>query len=140
MSELLEKLLADPLEDHLGYQLRRLSAASMASLSAALSGENLSPALATVLLMIDANPGENQAKIGRVLSIKRANIAPMIAKLEGEGYVKRKSSDGRSFGLMTTPSGKKAAEKATAIILDQERQTFSMLTEAEKKTTFEATR
>ena len=65
MSETLEKPLTASFETFLGYQLRRLSAAAMADLADALAEEGLSPTLATVLLIIETNPGETQARIGR---------------------------------------------------------------------------
>ena len=128
MSESAEEArLVDPLEGFLGYQLRRHSAAAMADLANALSVQNISPALASVLLMIDANPGETQARIGRALSIQRANIAPMIARLEEDGFICRTSANGRSIGLASTPRGKVAATQIVAVMKGHEARVFGAL-------------
>lgn len=104
--------LTDPLADVIGYQLRRASALAMSDLSAALSAENISPIAASVLLMIEANPDQTQTRIGAALAIQRANMAPLVARLEEDGLVRRKTPDGRSYGLVCTARG---AEKAAAV-------------------------
>lgn len=127
METTIEAELVDPLEDFLGYQLRCASAAAMAHLANALSSEDVSPSVATVLLMIRANPGRTQARIGRALSIKRANIAPMIATLEENGLVRRENNDGRSFGLVCTASGIKTARRIKQTMADHEDKVFQSL-------------
>lgn len=132
MSETREKTLIEPLEDFVGYQLRRVSAASMAQLAIALSGQNLSPVSGTVLLMINANPGETQARIGRALAIQRANIAPLITRLENDSLIERTASDGRSYGLACTPKGKTASRRIMQIMANHEAKLFGALTASEQ--------
>jgi DNA-binding MarR family transcriptional regulator len=133
MSETREKALVEPLEQFLGYQLRRVSAASMAHLASALSGQSLSPVAGTVLLMIEANPGETQARIGRALAIQRANIAPLIARLESDGLIARTVSDGRSYGLACTAKGAEVAQTIRRIMADHENDLFGALSESEQE-------
>lgn len=133
MSETLEKPLTASFETFLGYQLRRLSAAAMADLADALAEEGLSPTLATVLLIIETNPGETQARIGRALSIKRANIAPMIAKLEDEGLIRKSGTDGRSFALYCMAKGAATARRAEKVMRARERKVFGALSSEETK-------
>lgn len=133
MSEIREKALAEPMEGFLGYQLRRVSAASMAHLANALAGHNLSPAAGTVLLMIEANPGATQARIGRALSIQRANMAPLVARLESDGLIRRTASDGRSYGLACTPKGKAAANTIRNIMARHEAEAFGALSRKEQE-------
>jgi DNA-binding MarR family transcriptional regulator len=125
--------ITDPLEQWLGYRLRRASAAAMASLAPELSDENFSASLASVLLMIESNPGETQAQIGRTLAIKRANIAPMIARLENEKLIRKKSIDGRSFGLVATQRGKTQAERLAKIFSAHDNQMFGSLNQTERR-------
>lgn len=132
MSESREKLLIDPLAPFLGYQLRRVSAEAMAQLASDLSMEGLSPALATVLLMIEANPGETQASIGRSLGIKRANIAPMIAKLEDDDLIYREFADGRSFRLYCSDRTRTVTPRLMRIMKRHEDKIFGALGEGEK--------
>jgi DNA-binding MarR family transcriptional regulator len=124
--------LIEPLNDFVGYRLRRVSAAAMAELARDLAAEDFSAALATVLLMIDSNPGETQARIGRGLAIKRANIAPMIGRLEAGRLIKKQTIDGRSFGLVTTARGRALAIRLKQIMLAHEKRFFGSLSEAQR--------
>ncbi|WP_428408725.1 MarR family winged helix-turn-helix transcriptional regulator [Hyphococcus sp.] len=133
MSEIREPALVEPLEKFLGYQLRRVSAASMAHLANAMSAQSLSPAAGTVLLMIEANPGETQARIGRALAIQRANIAPLIARLENDGLIDRTVSDGRSYGLACTPKGAAVAKTIRRIMANHEADLFGALSAGEQE-------
>lgn len=128
-----ENELTDPLEHWLGYRLRRISAAAMAAVGPMLSHENFTASLAAVLLMIESNPGRTQSQIGRALAIKRANIAPMIARLESDELVSKQSIDGRSFGLIITASGKSVTKKLAAVFSAHDEDMFGCLTANERK-------
>lgn len=140
MSETREKAVVEPLESFLGYQLRRVSAESMALLANALAAHNLSAAAGTVLLMIQANPDATQARIGRALAIQRANMAPLVARLEGDGLIKRTASDGRSYGLACTPKGRAAANTIKSIMADHEAGAFGALSKKDQELLLELLR
>lgn len=97
--------LADPLEDLLGYWLRRASTAMMADLGTSLAPANLRPTEATILILIRANPGLTQSDIGRVLGIARANMAPLMGGLLKRGFIQKSRVDGRSQSLALTELG-----------------------------------
>ncbi len=125
--------IEDPMSELLGYQLRRVSAVAMADLSGALAVVNLSPAAASTLLIIDANPGKPQARIGEALGIQRANIAPIIARLEQEGMIDRDDLPGRAIGLRCTSRGKANAAKIRQIITEHEKRVFSSIPRSEQR-------
>jgi DNA-binding MarR family transcriptional regulator len=116
-------LLADPMAERLGYQLRRVSVAMMADLSAKLVPLGLRPAEATILLLVGANPGCQQGEIGEVLGIKRANMVPLVARLVDAGLVDRARADGRSHAITLTSRG---VGKVAAInkVLDRQEAQF----------------
>jgi DNA-binding MarR family transcriptional regulator len=97
--------LADPLEDLLGYWLRRASTAMMADLGTSLAPADLRPTEATILILIRANPGLTQSDIGRVLGIARANMAPLMGGLLKRGFIQKSRVDGRSQSLALTELG-----------------------------------
>lgn len=99
-------LLANPMEAHLGYQLRRASALLMADLGTRLAPTGLRPTEAAVLLVIRANSGCQQGAIGELLGIKPANMVPLISRLMKQGLVDRTRADGRSHALSLTPAGR----------------------------------
>ena len=112
--------LTNPLDGLLGYQLRRASQAMLDDLLAALKDLELRPTSVSVLLLIAANPGITQSRIGQALAIERANMVPMTAKLTEQGMLSRLRADGRSHGLHLTEEGKKAVIKIRRRIADHE--------------------
>jgi DNA-binding MarR family transcriptional regulator len=112
--------LTNPLDGLLGYQLRRASQAMLEDLLTALKDLELRPTGVSVLLLIAANPGITQSRIGQALAIERANMVPMTAKLTEQGLLSRSRADGRSHGLHLTEEGKKAVTKIRKRIADHE--------------------
>jgi DNA-binding MarR family transcriptional regulator len=110
----------NPLESLLGYQLRRASQAMLEDLVGMLADLALRPSSASVLLLVAANPGITQSRIGQVIAIERANMVPMTAKLAQQGMLSRSRADGRSHGLHLTDQGKKVAAKIRKRIADHE--------------------
>ena len=101
--------LDNPLEDLIGYRIRRLSASLMGLLAAELQTLDLRPSDASILILIGANPRVRQSEIGRVLGIQRANMAPLISSLERRGFIRKEWVDGRSYGLLLTLHGDRTA-------------------------------
>ena len=97
--------MKDPLRSLPGYALRRASAAMLADLGERLAPLDLRHTDASILLLVEANPGLTQAAIGRALDIQRANMVPIAARLEERGLVARCPVNGRSHGLALTKAG-----------------------------------
>jgi DNA-binding MarR family transcriptional regulator len=102
----------DPLKRFPGYVLRRASNAAMAEIARSVAPLGLRPVEASLLVVVDAQPGSSQSDVGRVLGIKRANMTPLVAGLERRALVRRQKVDGRSRALVLTPKGAAAAQKA----------------------------
>jgi DNA-binding MarR family transcriptional regulator len=100
--------LSNPLEELLGYQLRRASQAMLSDLVCALDEFGLRPSSVSVLELVACNPGITQSRIGQILAVERANMAPITAKLTKQGFLRRSRADGRSHGLHLTAEGKVA--------------------------------
>ena len=120
--------LINPVASRLGYRLRCISSAMMATLGAALERVGLRPVEATILLTIGANPGCIQSDIGRMLGIKRANMVPLITGLIQKDLVQKSPVDGRSFALFLSPVGEDARSEADAIMTAHERRYTRLLT------------
>ncbi len=103
---------ADPFKNNLGYNLRRASTASMSRLAGQFAKLDLRPTEASVLLVIEANPGIRQSEVGRMLGVRSANMAPLIGRMDDRGLIEREPVDGRSHGLSLNESGQ---EMVTAI-------------------------
>lgn len=122
----------DPLEDLLGYQLRRLSQLTMADLAGALEPLGLRPAESSVLFTIAANPDITQSDVGRMLGVKRANMAPLIAGLESRELISRVPMDGRSQALRLTAKGETLHAAAQAATRAHEARCFGTMAESER--------
>jgi hypothetical protein len=99
--------MKDPLSDLVGYALRRASSAMMEDMAKRMGALGLRTSEASVLMLIRANPGITQSDLCRALGIQRANMAPLIARMEARKLVARSRSDGRSFGLAVTEAVKR---------------------------------
>lgn len=95
------------LEDLLGYHLRRAEVFAFQSFGAGLAQDRISPGQLGVLLMIQANSGINQTRVGRALGIDRSTLVSIIDSLEERGLVERTPSptDRRSHALLLTANG-----------------------------------
>lgn len=113
-------MISDPVKDLPGYTLRRVSAAFMGRLAVRLTGLDLRPAEATVLLVIGANPGVTQSEIGRLLGVASANMTPLVARLADRDFIIRQAVDGRSQVLTLSEAGRRIAQKARSIMDDHE--------------------
>lgn len=106
----------DPLPQYPGYALRRAANATAAQLSARLGEVGLKQVDASVLLLVEANPAITASALGRQLDIQRANMVPLLKRLEDAGWIDRTPIDGKSQGLTLTASGKALTTQAHAII------------------------
>ena len=90
----------------------------MADFARRLEVLGLRPSEATVLSVIDSNPNATQSDIGRLLDIATANMAPLVARLEGRELLTREAFDGRSHGLTLTASGRALVKQVRKVIAD----------------------
>jgi DNA-binding MarR family transcriptional regulator len=81
------------LEDLMGYNLRRAHGVQKQRFAAVFGPLGIRPVTLSVLGTLYDNPGITQADLGKRLKIKRANMAPVMAELEGRGFIARRPSD-----------------------------------------------
>ena len=103
-----------PIQDLIGYALRRAQGVVYADLNDALARIPLKPLQFTLLLMVAENPGASQSGVCEALGIQKANCVPTMSELERRGYIiRRKSaSDARSYELHITNKGKRILQRA----------------------------
>ncbi len=125
--------ITNTLDNHLGYQLRRASSFLMGVLAQRLAQIELTPSEASVIILIASNDRITQSEIGRILGIKRANMAPLTASLERRGLVGRQAIGGKAVGLTVTESGRQSAEDAERVMLDNDREFFGSLSPEQRE-------
>jgi DNA-binding MarR family transcriptional regulator len=122
--------MRDPLPNFPGYALRRAANATAAELSARLAETGLRQSDVSVLLLIDANPGVTASAIGRQLGIERANMVPLLKRLEG--LIDRAPIDRKSQGLALTEAGRQRLAAGRAIIEAFEAELIARVPEAHR--------
>lgn len=108
--------MRDPLVHHPGYSLRRASSAMTAELSQRLAEHGVRIVDATVLLWLDDNPQITASALGRALDIQRANMVPLLKRLEDSCLIERAPIDGKSQGLSLSEEGRKRLPAIQATI------------------------
>jgi len=88
-----------------GYALRRASSAMMAALAVRLVPLDLRLTDATVLVLIGPRTDLTSSEIGKILDIQRANMVPVLGRLEAAGLIRREPIDGKSQAIVLTAAG-----------------------------------
>ena len=103
-----------PIQDLIGYALRRAQGVVYADLNDALARISLRPLQFTLLLMVAENPGSSQSGVCEALGMQKANCVPTMSELERRGYIIRRKStnDARSYELHITNKGKRILQRA----------------------------
>lgn len=97
----------DPLSALPGYLLRRAANTMMAELQARLLKVGLRISDASVLLLVAENLKLTSSEIGKILDIQRANMVPLLARLEAAELIDRQPIDRKSQAIVLTSAGLK---------------------------------
>lgn len=119
----------DPLSALPGYALRRAANAMMGELSRRLGKEALRISEASVLLLIAERPGLTSSELGKLLDIQRANMAPLLGRLEGAGLIGRVPIDRKSSSIVLTPAGEAKLRKIRTLTTRFERDLLDRVPE-----------
>lgn len=105
----------DPLGHLPGYALRRAANAMMAELASRLGALDLRISDASVLLLIAGREDMTSSVIGKVLDIQRANMVPLLNRLESAGLIERRPIDRKSQAIVLTPAGEARLAEVRAL-------------------------
>lgn len=108
--------MQDPLSKLPGYALRRAASATAAELHSRLEPLGLRQVSVSMLLLIKGNPNITASALGRQLDIQRANMVPLLKRLEDAQLIDRKPIDGKSQGLVLTQAGHDLTQQAQSIV------------------------
>lgn len=108
--------MSDPFANLPGYALRRAANAMMGELGSRLSAVEVRVSDASVLLLVGETPNITASEIGRILDIERANMVPLLNRLEEAGLLRREPLDRKSLGILLTPEGQERLGKVRTIV------------------------
>jgi DNA-binding MarR family transcriptional regulator len=119
--------------------LRRAQVAAFQNFAEVVGASELTPGQFGVLVVIDANPGLSQTRLGSALGIDRSTVVAVIDRLESRGLVVRRPSphDRRSHALHLSEEGAGVLKRITERVLAHEQMIAAKLTEAELATLIE---
>src|SRR5262245_13450502 len=123
------------LGEHLGYALRRAQVASFDAFHRATAGVAITPPRYTALVILQANPGISQSRLGEVLGTARSGAMLLADWLEGRGYAERRHrpDDGRAWGLYLTPKGERSFETLRRRVRSQDQRFAARLAKTDQR-------
>lgn len=124
--------LISPLDDMLGYRLRRASMTMMGDIIDELRPLDLSVGEASFLILVGTNPACRQSDVGRALAIKRANLTPLVSRMKARNLVSDAPIDGRSLSLTLTDDGRALQSEAMKRVIASNQKFHKRLAIEEK--------
>lgn len=107
---------ADPLISLPGYALRRAANAMMADLSERLSACDLRISDASVLMLVESRDDMTSSEIGKILDIQRANMVPLLNRMEEVRLIERVPINLKSQAIRLTREGAARLKEVRAIV------------------------
>ena len=83
----------------------------------------------SLLILVEANPGTTASALGRQLDIQRANMVPVLKRLEDAGLIARAPIDGKSQGLALTDTGRTKLAEGRKVVEQFERELIERVPE-----------
>jgi DNA-binding MarR family transcriptional regulator len=125
-----------PLEDILGYYLRRAQSTNFQLFDKNLSDRNISPGQFGLLCKIGNNPGISQTALARADGIERSTLGEIIDRFEARKLVERRRhpTDRRVYALHLTGKGEKFLSQVLPEVIASEGELTRNLTRKEFKT------
>lgn len=117
-----------------GFKLRMLDLRMMKSFSERLAEADLTPAAATVLLVLESNPGLPLGKLADALMVRHPNMTKLVKRLEARALVRRSTAtdDRRSISLVLTAAGQRHAKRLRALQAKHDAIVLAALTAGEQ--------
>ena len=125
-----------PMSDNLGLLLRLAQLHAFKTFFAALGDTGMAPGELSALVLIREHPGIRQGVLARTLDIKRAHMAKMVARLEGEGLIRRSvpADDRRAMELTLSDAGAVRVAEVAPRLFAHEARSAENLTAGETRT------
>lgn len=122
------------LADLIGYAIRRAQISIYKDFDASVM--DLTPPLFAAMVLIDANPGINQSRLGAVMGVNRATTMVLIDRLVAKKLVRRVASptDRRANALALTDAGARRLGEAAAEVRAHDTRIAKNLTKKELAT------
>ncbi|HEV7135277.1 MAG TPA: MarR family winged helix-turn-helix transcriptional regulator [Steroidobacteraceae bacterium] len=117
----------------IGYNIRRAQIALWRDLTRTVAHGEIRPAVFSLLILVEANPGIAQIDLAEQLDIDKAAIVGLIDRLERSDRVVRRRSqeDRRRQAIFLTPRGQVFLDKLREQMLEHEKRFTRLFTREE---------
>ncbi|HEX8755913.1 MAG TPA: MarR family winged helix-turn-helix transcriptional regulator [Steroidobacteraceae bacterium] len=117
----------------IGYNIRRAQIALWRDFSRTVGHREIRPAVFSLLILVEANPGIAQIELAEQLDIDKAAIVGLIHRLQRNEWVVRRRSqeDRRRQGIFLTARGQDFLDKFRARMLEHEKRFTRLFTREE---------
>jgi DNA-binding MarR family transcriptional regulator len=124
------------LPELVGYQLRMAQIALFRDFAQGLGGEDVTPGLFGVLVIIEANPDLKQSELARATQLDRSTVVTVIDNLERRGLVERRIAlhDRRSNAIRLTAAGTALLRKLKRQVGAHEKRLLQNFSATERET------
>ncbi len=129
-----EKLPIDfgPLNERIGYQLRRAFFRSNGLFGRLAGQAELAPGQFGVLKLVELNPGRSQTEIAGAAGLDRSSLTQLLDQLVRRGLIERRPGrDRRTVSLHLTAAGAEAVNRAEPKVEEHEAIIRAGLSDAE---------
>jgi DNA-binding MarR family transcriptional regulator len=106
----------------LGYNVRRAQIALWRDLTRSLGGAEVPPAVFSLMVLVEANPGIAQIELANQLDVDKATIVGLVNRLQRQKWVTRNQStvDRRRQGILLTSLGQRELDSLRQIMIEHE--------------------
>jgi DNA-binding MarR family transcriptional regulator len=106
----------------LGYNIRRAEIALWRDFSRTVGEGEVRPALFSLMILVEANPGIAQTDIANQLDIDKATVVGLVQRLQRRQCVvcEKSTQDRRRQGIVLTDTGQKELNKLRTEMLEHE--------------------
>ena len=124
------------LPELVGYQLRMAQIALFRDFAQGPGGEDVTPGLFGVLVIIEANPDLKQSELARATHLDRSTVVTIIDNLERRGLVERRASpnDRRSNAIRLTEAGSTLLRQLKRKVVQHEKRLLENFGDGELET------
>jgi DNA-binding MarR family transcriptional regulator len=138
-SETLDQAADETISGLIGYALRRAQLRVFDDFFSTVSGEGITPARFSALMVVSANPGISQQALAQSLNIARSGVVMLVDWLEEAGLVSREAleEDRRAVALHLTRKGRDRLKRIVQLVDAHESRVCSQLSAKEKETLLE---
>jgi len=117
----------------IGYNVRRAQIALWRDFSRTVGRGEIRPAVFSLLILVEANPGIAQFELADALDLDKAAIVALLHRLQRRQWLTRRRSteDRRRHGIFLLPRGQEAVERLRDEMIEHEKRFTRLFTREE---------